>query len=102
MSETGKKPDITVFFPVYNDEQTVRRVTEKAIRVCEEIADRYEIVIINDCSPDNSGKIADELAREKPFVKVVHHEKNRGYGAGRQIWLSAFHIRMDLLYRWRR
>ena len=81
MSETGKKPDITVFFPVYNDEQTVRRVTEKAIRVCEEIADRYEIVIINDCSPDNSGKIADELAREKPFVKVVHHEKNRGYGA---------------------
>jgi glycosyltransferase involved in cell wall biosynthesis len=76
-----ERPDITVFFPVYNDAFTVRTVTEKAIQVCEEVAGDYEIIIINDGSPDNSGKIADELAAQYPRVKVVHHPANLGYGA---------------------
>jgi glycosyltransferase involved in cell wall biosynthesis len=81
MDDIQKKPDISVFFPVYNDENTIRQVAEKALRVCRELADKYEVIIINDCSPDNSGKIADELAQEyHPYVKVVHHETNKGYG----------------------
>lgn len=75
------KPDISFFFPVYNDERTVRLVTEKAIKLFDEIANRYEVVIVNDASPDKAGEIADQLAREYPHVKVVHHETNKGYGA---------------------
>lgn len=73
--------EISVFYPVYNDERTVRRLTEKALTVLSEIADQYEIVIVNDGSPDRSGEIADELANEYEFVKVVHHSTNKGYGA---------------------
>jgi glycosyltransferase involved in cell wall biosynthesis len=80
-SETEQKNRISVFFPVYKDERTVRNVTEKAIGVLEEIADEYEIIIINDCSPDRSGEIADELAREYNFITVIHHEQNLGYGS---------------------
>lgn len=76
-----EKPDISLFFPVYNDEYTVRIVTEKAIRVLEKYAAHYEIIIINDCSPDKSGEIANELAKEYSVVKAIHHEKNLGYGA---------------------
>lgn len=75
------KPDISFFFPVYNDERTVRLLTEKAIKLFDEIANQYEVVIVNDASPDKAGEIADQLAREFPQVKVVHHQENRGYGA---------------------
>lgn len=75
------KPNITVFFPVYSDEKTVRRVTEKALRVLKEVANEYEVLIINDGSPDDSGKVADELATEYPEVRVIHHQTNLGYGA---------------------
>jgi glycosyltransferase involved in cell wall biosynthesis len=75
------KPNVSVFFPVYNDERTVERVTEKAIAVLKEIAENYEVIIVDDGSPDRSGQIADELAAKHPFVSVVHHPKNLGYGA---------------------
>lgn len=73
--------EISVFYPVYNDERTVRRLTEKTLALLKEIADRYEIIIVNDGSPDRAGEIADELAIEYEHVRVVHHSENLGYGA---------------------
>jgi glycosyltransferase involved in cell wall biosynthesis len=77
----SEKPNITLFFPVYRDENTVRRVTEKSLTVLAEVANRYEVIIVDDGSPDRAGAIADELAAQHPEVKVVHHPKNLGYGA---------------------
>lgn len=81
MENKKDKPDISVFFPVYKDEKTVERVTLKAIQVLENYARNYEIIIIDDCSPDDSGKIADELALKCKNIKVIHHKENYGYGA---------------------
>ena len=75
------KPDISVFFPVYKDETTVRNLALKTISVLKEIANNYEIIIVNDGSPDKSGEIANELAAEYPFIKAIHHPTNLGYGA---------------------
>ena len=73
-------PDVSLFFPVYNDERTVRRVTEKALAILGQVAGAYEVIIVDDGSPDRAGEIADDLAREHPEVRVVHHGENRGYG----------------------
>jgi glycosyltransferase involved in cell wall biosynthesis len=72
---------ISLFFPVYKDERTVHLVAEKAVRLLSSLGGEYEIIIVDDGSPDRSGEIADELAREHPCIRVIHHQRNTGYGA---------------------
>jgi len=76
-----KKQNISFFFPVFFDEGTVELMVEDARKVLSEIADKYEIIIIDDGSPDLSGQIADQMAKKYENVKVVHHKYNLGYGA---------------------
>jgi glycosyltransferase involved in cell wall biosynthesis len=78
---TAPADSVSLFFPVYRDERTVRIVAEKALRLLRSLGVPFEVVIVNDGSPDKSGAIADELAREHAEVRVVHHPKNLGYGA---------------------
>lgn len=79
-----RKYPISIFFPCYNEEQNVERVTLEALEVARKVSDDYEIIIVNDGSRDRTGKIAERLAREYPEVRVVNHEVNKGYGAALQ------------------
>ncbi|RJQ31490.1 MAG: glycosyltransferase family 2 protein [Peptococcaceae bacterium] len=79
-----KKYPLTIFFPCYNEESNVEKVTRQVLAVAPEVSDDYEVIIVNDGSKDRTGAIADQLARENPSVRVVHHETNRGYGAALQ------------------
>jgi len=75
-----EKHSISAFFPVYKDEGTVELMVNRLRKVLVELTKDYEIIIVNDCSPDHSGKIADELAKRYKDIRVIHHEHNRGYG----------------------
>lgn len=79
-----KRYPITIFFPCYNEEQNVERVTKEALAVAGRISDDYEIIIVNDGSKDRTAEIADSLANEYPVVRVIHHEVNKGYGGALQ------------------
>lgn len=81
--------NVSMFLPVFNDEATVRTVTEQGLELLQGYASNFEIIIIDDGSPDRSGEIADALAREHPQnVRVVHHPQNRGYGAALRTGVS--------------
>ena len=73
---------LSVFFPAYYDEKNIGKVVDSAVRVLEELKLKdYEVIIIEDGSPDKTDEVADALAGKYPKVRVIHHEKNMGYGA---------------------
>ena len=76
-----KIPEVSVFFPFWNEEKNIEKVVKSAIPVAEKIAKNWEIIMVDDGSSDNTLKIAKKLAENNPHLKVVTHEKNRGYGA---------------------
>lgn len=72
---------LSVFFPAYNDSGTIASLVITALRSARQLTSDFEVIIVDDGSADQTSQIADELARTYPEVKVVHHQKNRGYGA---------------------
>jgi glycosyltransferase involved in cell wall biosynthesis len=75
--ETG----LSVFFPCYNEQDVLAELTEKTISVLDNLCRDYEVIIVNDGSTDETAQIADGLALKYPPVRVVHHDKNKGYGS---------------------
>lgn len=80
---------ISLFFPVYRDEATTAVMIDKALQFLASVGDEYELIVVDDGSPDRSGAIADEWAREHPCVRVIHHPRNLGYGAAIRTGLAA-------------
>jgi glycosyltransferase involved in cell wall biosynthesis len=77
----ARAPGLSVFFPAYNDSGTIASLVICARQTAASLTDDFEIIVINDGSADSTASIVDELARTYPEVKVVHHPRNRGYGA---------------------
>ncbi len=71
---------ISIFLPAYNDEKTIEKLVLDAISVLDPLGLDYEIIIINDCSRDDTGKIAKRLAESQKKVSLVQHKQNRDYG----------------------
>ena len=73
-------PGLSVFFPAYNDSGTIASLVISARQTARQLTDDFEVIIVDDGSVDATAEIADELAKTYPEVRVVHHERNRGYG----------------------
>jgi glycosyltransferase involved in cell wall biosynthesis len=74
------QPSLSIFFPAYNDAGTIASLVLLSHMTARELTDDHEIIVVNDGSPDHTGELLDEMARQFPWLKVVHHEANRGYG----------------------
>ena len=78
-------PKISVIMLTYNRENLVSRAIESILNQTE---NDFEFVIIDNGSSDNSGKIADEYAKNDSRIKVIHREKGN-IGSGRNTGLDA-------------
>jgi glycosyltransferase involved in cell wall biosynthesis len=79
-----KQKSLSVFFPAYNEEENIERAVAEAAEALEPLQIKYEIIIVNDGSTDDTAAIAERLSRINPHVRVIHHNPNQGYGAA--VW----------------
>lgn len=77
----SKVPELSIFFPFWNEEQNLEQVIKKAIPIAENVADKWEIIMVDDGSSDKTLEIAKNLAKKDSRLIAVSHDKNRGYGA---------------------
>ncbi|MCE5229122.1 glycosyltransferase family 2 protein [bacterium] len=71
---------LSIVIPVYNEAATISTIVE-AVQAVQLDGINKEIVIVNDCSKDNTGQILEELAKRYDNVRVFHHAVNQGKGA---------------------
>ena len=70
---------ISFIIPCYGSEFTVEKVIDEIIdKVAEKPEYSYEIITINDCSPDNVLNVLKRLAKENKNIKVIDFAKNMG------------------------
>ena len=85
----ARLPGLSFFFPAYNEEGNVEAVVRDAIDTLPRFADDIEVIIVDDGSRDRTPEIADHLAAGDVRIRVVHHERNVGYGGAVRSGLEA-------------
>jgi glycosyltransferase involved in cell wall biosynthesis len=76
---------VSVVIPVYNEEEAIGDDLDLIKTTMDAAGLAYEIIVVNDGSTDRSV----EIISSRPYVKLVHHERNRGNGAARTTGMKA-------------
>lgn len=71
---------VSIFFPCYNDAKSIRKLVENAFFTIKKHTSKYEVIVINDASIDNSKLILQKLSKKYKHLKVISHLQNQGYG----------------------
>jgi len=84
-----KLSSLSIFFPCYNDENTIAGLVDDAYTIGKKITRSLEVIVIDDGSTDLSKKILKKSQKKHPNLKLVFHKKNRGYGGALRSGFSA-------------
>jgi dolichol-phosphate mannosyltransferase len=77
---SGSTPNVWICVPTFNEATNLPVVTSKILGVLEASAIDGHVLVVDDNSPDGTGRIADELASRDPRVSVLHRPEREGIG----------------------
>jgi glycosyltransferase involved in cell wall biosynthesis len=87
--ETRRLPSLSAFFPVRDEEGNVVEMARALLAALPQVAERWELIIVDDGSRDGTAALADDLARRHADVWVVRHGRGLGYGAAIRSGIAA-------------
>lgn len=85
---TGDRAGISVFFPAFNDAESFRVLIPRATETLQQLTEKFEVIVVDDGSTDDTSAVLDSLCQQFPCLRVVRHAKNMGYGAALQSGFS--------------
>lgn len=81
----SEKPFISVVMPIYNVEKHLDQAVQSVLK---QTLQDFELILVDDCSPDKCPGICDKYANSDDRIKVIHHEKNKGLSGARNTGLE--------------
>jgi glycosyltransferase involved in cell wall biosynthesis len=73
--------ELSLFFPCHNEAENLEALVADALAALPALASRYEVILIDDGSRDDTAGVAERLIQQYGgAVRLVRHEVNRGYG----------------------
>lgn len=82
----GVSPFFTIVMPAYGVEKYLEEAVES---IKKQTFDDWELIIVEDGSPDRTGEIAERLVVTDDRIRVIHHEKNKGLSEARNTGITA-------------
>jgi glycosyltransferase involved in cell wall biosynthesis len=87
---------LTVFYPAFNEEANVQQAVDAAYAVLPDIARKYEVIVVDDGSHDQTPDIVHQMMEKYPTLRLVRHPENRGYGTALKTGFES--ARMDWVF----
>src|SRR5260370_19189153 len=77
-ADASRFPGISVVVPVYRSEAILPELVQRLSQSLPSLAEPYELILVNDCSPDGSWKIICQLQRQYPWICGINLMRNYG------------------------
>ncbi len=71
---------LSLILPCFNEEANIERTVRDVSHWFAQTGQKGEIIVVDDGSKDRSREILNQLSKDIPHLRVIHHQKNQGYG----------------------
>ena len=82
------KKNVSVIIPTYNERENIKKLIPNIEKLLLHEDINGEIIIIDDNSPDGTGKLAEALSKKYKNIRVIHRNKKEGVGSARRLGFS--------------
>ncbi|HEV2339370.1 MAG TPA: glycosyltransferase family 2 protein [Patescibacteria group bacterium] len=76
-----RNKSISVVLPAYNEQDNIEEAVESIYEYLTHEFSDFEIIVVDDGSSDDTAKKVKALQKKKPYIHLIRHEENRGYGS---------------------
>jgi len=80
---------LSVVVPAFNEQDNIHSMVTRSYDALVKLFVDFEIILVDDCSTDHTGDIAEQLQRQFEKVRVLHNHRNLGQGASLVVGFKA-------------